>query len=366
MAKMVHISGLRHIKVAGKENLYCGWPWTGNIHNFGGGELAVIFTEADCAYRGPEDIEHYALDCRGRQVLRRSLDHGESWPEALRVVIRDNAVPFQMLFPEGEAQREPIDMFRPESILCAWRSFSRDPWVTSDGKIRHKPICFILRSADKGYTWEKVPIIVDPGPMDSIYGGSHYLKMPDGTLLAAFGGYKESGESTPGRSALYGSPDGGLTWYYVSTIGYEFEDITCHYPCLLALPDGRIMCSLGYRTRGGSWTSIVYSEDEGLSWSAPRRINRWGDQAYLLLLRDRRVVCLYGYRYKPYGIRGKVSDDLGETWSREFVVREDGGSPDLGYPVATELEDGRIFTAYYFNVENGPRFIGGTFFNLEM
>jgi hypothetical protein len=39
--------------------------------------------------------------------------------------------------------------------------------------------------------------------------------------------------------------------------------------------------------------------------------------------------------------------------------------------VVTELDDGRIFTAYYFNVEDdvhlrgGRRFIGGSFFRIS-
>ena len=42
---------------------------------------------------------------------------------------------------------------------------------------------------------------------------------------------------------------------------------------------------------------------------------------------------------------------------------------DIGYPQAVELEDGKIFTAYYYMVADGnnfggSRFIGGSFFRL--
>ena len=61
--------------------------------------------------------------------------------------------------------------------------------------------------------------------------------------------------------------------------------------------------------------------------------------------------------------------DGGRTWSDEVILRDDAPSSDLGYPVATELKDGRIFTAYYFNDEpggefGGPRYIAGTHFRL--
>lgn len=375
MAEKVGISNVRHIKVAGESNTFCGWPWTGGgIHSFGKGELAVVFTEAACRYEKPQDIDHGNVDTTGREVLRRSLDHGETWPKELEVVIRDNAVPFSALFPGGEigyhpeVERPRIDMSKPESMLCAWRCFCRDPYVANDGVVRYRPICFVLRSGDKGHTWESVPNLVPNAWLTAIWGGSHYLKRSDGVLLLATSG--DLAPSSDDRSVLYGSPDDGVTWYFISTIAQRDDGATVGYPCPRALPDGRIISSVGFRPLWGSWTSIVYSEDEGCTWTQPRRINRWGDQASLLLLRDGRLVCAWGYRYKPYGIRGKVSEDFGETWSEELVIRDDGASGDLGYPVLAELDDGRLFAAYYFNVEDGTnmwggrRFIGGTFFEL--
>ena len=91
---------------------------------------------------------------------------------------------------------------------------------------------------------------------------------------------------------------------------------------------------------------------------------------YPLLLSDGRIVVLYARRKPPYGMGGLVSEDEGQTWSQEFVLRDDANCGDLGYPVATELDDGRIFTAYYYNLDDGnafggTRFIAGTFFGLK-
>jgi len=53
------------------------------------------------------------------------------------------------------------------------------------------------------------------------------------------------------------------------------------------------------------------------------------------------------------------------------VLRADASvQGDIGYPVATELDDGRIFTAYYYLNEpalpfGGPRHIAATTFRLE-
>ena len=55
----------------------------------------------------------------------------------------------------------------------------------------------------------------------------------------------------------------------------------------------------------------------------------------------------------PRGILGVLSDDLGQTWSREFVLRGDAYTWDCGYQLLTELNDGRLFTAYYITTHDG-------------
>jgi hypothetical protein len=51
---------------------------------------------------------------------------------------------------------------------------------------------------------------------------------------------------------------------------------------------------------------------------------------------DGRVVCVYGYRQMPSGIRFRVSEDGGSSWGRETILRDDGGSWDVGYPRVIE------------------------------
>ena len=57
----------------------------------------------------------------------------------------------------------------------------------------------------------------------------------------------------------------------------------------------------------------------------------------------------------------------GATWSAEMVLRDDGGSEDLGYPHTVLRADGSLVTAYYFNIggeridqNGGPRYIAAT------
>jgi len=67
---------------------------------------------------------------------------------------------------------------------------------------------------------------------------------------------------------------------------------------------------------------------------------------------------IFGRRHPPFGMGLIVSEDDGATWSAEAVIRADASDADLGYGVATELDDGRIFTAYYYMQEDGNSFGG--------
>ncbi len=66
-----------------------------------------------------------------------------------------------------------------------------------------------------------------------------------------------------------------------------------------------------------------------------------------------RILVLIGRRKPPHGIGLVVSNNEGGTWSDEQLPRDDSPIRDLGNPVATEVEPGRIFTAYSFTMDDG-------------
>ena len=370
--RSVKIADVVHSRIAGGTNLWCTWPRTGGIHNFGDGEIVFAYTEKACAYRTSEDVQH--SENAARLVLCRTLDGGKTWPEDLRQTVRDNREPFDEWIQQGE-EPQSIDMTGEDAIFIFWR------YRMSDWSQPHRVITFAMRSTDRGRRWHMPAVIVPPYRLQCIWGATNYLKMPDGTILAGFGAHRYdpgSGDNEARgmlRAVLYISRDQGLHWYFLSTIAYEIrDDASASYPAFVLLPSGRILCTVGYRG-GSSWTSATYSDDYGRTWTEPRRINDLGDQANLCRLSDGRIVCIYGYRFVPYGIRGIVSEDDGQTWSEEFVIRDDGAGPDLGYPVITELADGRVSVIYYFNLadedidykrlKGGRRFIAASTFRLD-
>ena len=247
---------------------------------------------------------------------------------------------------------------------------------------------YVVRSTDGGETWSR-PIPVNIRPLK--HGGCRLgcWQLPGGELLMGlYGrihGYEEKGEFESTRSALMRSDDGGLNWEYYSTLAFDPAAIIDYEePALLRLKDGKLVCFLRTHNRPSEDAKnmvVVYSDDDGWSWSPPRWTNIWGYPAEAIQLQDGRYLCIYGYRRPPYGTRGCISED-GITWDRrhEFVIREGGvpgktksdtpgssrmapesgkmkaGGVDwnnpgvyqhIGYPSVAQATDGTIVAAYH-------------------
>ena len=99
----------------------------------------------------------------------------------------------------------------------------------------------------------------------------------------------------------------------------------------------------------------------------------WGYPPHLLLLSSGAVLCSYGCRRAPCGVRACLSRDGCETWevADEIVLRDDGlttagtvagkGTPDdLGYPRTVELSDGSLFTVYYMTLGDSVTHVAAT------
>ena len=381
------IQDIQHIHLHGNRITYCGHPRQGGIHYFGNGELVVMHNHAPCLYEKPADVQHDYGGYHSRSVvlLQRSTDWGRTWPGENDVEVWNEAAPQpereKFLLTAFTSPRENIDLSKPESIVFFARTFL--------GPLRYgapQMAAFALRSPDKGRTWEKAPTLVlpPPGGYGSSPDNAPIVRLPDGTWLfpnRTYGG-------TPGVS-LYASTDNGLSWNFRSHICEP-----SHYPALLLLKSGRIQC---YNYPLG----MCYSDDGGKTWSERKLIvppgpSPWAsnDPVYEhelahrspvpIQLKDGRILILFARRISPgMGMGAILSEDGGNTWSPDFILRDDAGTfhttmidgtehqySDIGYPLAVQFEDGRVFTAYYFmlNSENkfgGARFIAGTFFRVS-
>jgi hypothetical protein len=117
------------------------------------------------------------------------------------------------------------------------------------------------------------------------------------------------------------------------------------------------------RVDGGDdylWQAV--SNDGGGTWEVRKTLIKGHPPSGLVALRDGRLVLTYGYRHPPYGIRAALSTDEGRTWNSDniIVLRDDGASSDLGYPISMQLEDGAILTVYYFTDDRNLTHIAST------
>ena len=383
------ITEVEHVTVRHDPGWYCAHPRWGVYKDFGGGEVIVGFKMARSAYKQISDINHGGVvrpgyEARAVIVVQRSLDGGRTWPREHDVILYDEAVSDDekraFLYQEG-APREQYDMFSPDSVF----------WFTHTNLWdEQRMVCFGLRSADRGRTWEKVPTVIDPPPGRAGVRKkfSPVVRRPDGrTLITVF---------NDGTSPIYRSLDQGVTWEFVSRSAVDPTGAgSFTYDGLIQLPSGELQCYQTYFGQslydrdpnrnsltmsssvdgGYTWTTPVPTVGEGGScWNFPAAQQGREDvpyrSGYPVLLDDGRIVVVWARRLMPFGVGGTLSADGGRTWSEEFIIRaDDTGSWDHGYAIGGQAEDGRVYITYYYNEPDKPyvesiRYIDSTFFRV--
>ena len=213
---------------------------------------------------------------------------------------------------------------------------------------------YLMRSRDGGRHWEG-PLVPPPVPgcaaVDAF--GKPLPASNRGNLLAASDGLlywavvrteKAVPPGTGGSSVhLMVSADQGDTWQYRCPIAGDTQ-IAFNETYLYETARGNLVA---FRRPNG----IARSRDGGRSFEAWQNIGFYGHPHCAARLKDGRVLLAYGYRQKPYGIRARVLDAECTDAARapEIILRDDGGSPDLGYPWSVAFPDGRVLVVYYFN-----------------
>lgn len=344
---------MHHVTVYRDENTFAAWPFNGGFWQFKDGELAVGFVRGTVDYADPGTLGHKSVDNDGGEhVVMRSFDGGETWPEdeLVRVYTR----------PEVD---EDLKVQRPACVSEKSYDPTADGWCLIAGfgiPTEGAPTTALVTvSTDRGRTWSK-PVKPPHGGFDAISPRPSTLVRPDGMVLLF--GHGIHGEWRPGQggvgasAVVWASWDGGASWGVLGQMPRvpDYPGMIMPYPCYLR--NGRILAAVRrqYKPAYNAYTQVYASDDAGRTWRFLSRVNDWGAPASLTLLPDDRLVCVYGYRQKPWGIRARVSEDSGETWGAEIVLRDDGASWDLGYPRTELRPDGSLITVYYFNGQDDP------------
>lgn len=179
------------------------------------------------------------------------------------------------------------------------------------------------------------------------------VERDDRSLVALMAGWFTSdndpcpyGRGRPySRSYVCESTDGGVTWRYLSTIGYErLGSEGYNEGSMRRLPSGEILAVL----RTGSERDVncqdnpimfSTSRDMGRTWSKPQRTGVEGAYPSLALLADGWVVMSYG---RP-GAMLVFSADGGRTWTDPTCVDP---TPYSGYTDVVELGPGQLLVGF--------------------
>jgi hypothetical protein len=358
-----HPRDAEHGIVYRNDREFCGWPFICGFWTTADGDHVVAFQRKPCDYADPADVHHDEVAKVGPKIVTlRSTDNGASWDTRNPGLLYDLSSSDADLLsaPSQDYADEPPLDFADRNVLVA-------SGATPD-YFRPHSNAWIRVSADGGRTWRR-PIVAPKLGFPSLSGHASAIVRPDGVSLVFMTAVSDDGWKR--RPVVYRSVDDGTRWTFLSamtpvvddgaadserSVGLRFAAHRYFYPRGIALPDGRILASMRCQRDPTSvlWTEIFESDDGGRTWRFLSRVNDWGAPGDLVRMHDGRIVCVYGYRLPPFGVRARVSEDDGRRWGREWVLRDDGGSWDLGYPRVVEHEPGRLLTVYYMNRRDDP------------
>ena len=359
------LTDVDHMVVYRREDEMVGWPHVMGYWNFDDGEILQQARSTTTRYGNADDISHDNIGREGlgtRTIGLRSTDYGVTWQDPV-VDIMDRADPAQAGV-ESMGDLQPIDFLDKEVIIAN----SSPGFGTPEGRT------LVRVSRDRGHSWGP-SIDVPLDALHSLSGMNSSLVRPDGTALIWLMEVDETGWNR--HPCVYALPLRGTDFHFLTFITpkrdpkgaadgvydttFRFGGHRWFYPRGYLLPSGRMLCTLRSQRdpRGVMWTEIFSSDDAGRTWQFLSRANDFGAPGSLVQMPDGRLVLVYGYRLAPQGIRARVSEDEGRSWGRELIIREDGGSWDLGYPNAWAMPNGKVGVIYYFNSKYDPVQVNG-------
>lgn len=333
------------------------------------GEILVAFR------RAPDRSRFFApgythADPNSYLVLVRSRDLGRSWSEPELVHAH----------PMGGSQDPCMVQLDDGSLLVAsyiWMNIPDHALEHAAKTVRvldswHMvPLGgYLVRSCDNGATWSDpiYPYRFDdqvawmPGAEKYALNRGAMTQAADGNLYwLVVHDVKERLNHM--FLELLVSRDRGLTWEHRSTAA-KSDTVEFNETSMIQTPSGDLVAFV--RTANfDDHTVIVRSSDMGKTWQPWEDTGIVGHPHHALQLPDKRVYLVYGYRHEPFGVRARVLDPECTAYdTEEVVLREDGGSRDIGYPWSCLTADGKVLSVYYFN-QGGTRFIAGTYLEIE-
>lgn len=351
------------------------------VANLGDGEFVVAFRRA-CRYRGLPGLKKgwfTHLDKHSRLMLCRTKDSGKTWSRPELLFAADNGGPQDGgLFYDGKVLFANSFIWGnvPDGVIEYLRANKLDEYIFSCGgsSIATHIGSFAMRSFDKGKSWEG-PFFPDPIPdyPDALpnwklrmHNRANIIRLKDGRLLYC-GQALRYRPKYCSSIVLYESRDEGSSWQYLSTVAPDHGVGVLEEPFMIETDSGKLVMIIRthksvegeeftYTLSDGSKDKRAHlyrteSSDNGKTWSEAQDLNIHGEPAALAKMDDGRILLVYGYRRAPFGVRGRIcnhdASDIAEA--EEFIIRDDGGQSDGGYPWIAPMGNNTYMIVYYRN-----------------
>ena len=345
-----------HTKVYFEKGRFGGWPANHGIWSWGN-EILVGFGRGYYKDMGPRhniDREKTEEHC-----LARSMDGGETW-----TIEHPNEK--GMLLPQGDwlhgTELPGVELPAAQQLEQAIDFTHPDFAMTVRMNSPELARSVFYYSYDRGHTWQGPFLLPDLGG-EGIAARTDYVI--DGPKTCTLFLTSEGTGGNEGRPFAARTTDGGLTWTHLGWVMEQPEAGYAIMPATARLSENELLTIIRRRDADRQWIAAYHSEDNGSTWAhtndvVPTLGN--GNPASLVKLVDGRICVVYGVREEPFRISAKFSSDGGRTWGKEFVLRKDGATTDIGYSRTVQRPDGKLVSVYYFTDEvSGPeRYIGAT------
>lgn len=361
----VEDKNVQHVKVYHEPGMYGGWPANNGVWIWGN-EILVGFSKGFHKNLGSK--HNIDRDRPQLHLLARSKDGGNTW--TIEDPAKKGMVPHGHFVakPRTDVPQQPVLQLE-ESINFEHTGFALTAYSNSDaGESRY------WYSYDKGHNWTGPFALANfgtPGTAartDYIVDGKNECTL---FITAAKSNGKE------GRLLCIKTTDGGKNWSLLSKIGDEPEGYTI-MSSSVRISANEILVTARQREGDHSFIPSWRSVDNGKTWMPLANASDdtgIGSPPAMIKLKDGRICLVYGYRSdaeiiaaktKTSDIRARISNDNGTTWSKEYVLRNDGSGQDIGYPRIVQRPDGKIVVIYYFmdNKTGQERYIGATIWNV--
>ena len=312
------------------------------------------------------------IDPTGGSLRLASSDGGRSWTEA-----KGSVIDARWKTERGQLVRASARGWVYTDATEAEHLHSQHKTVRTvrPGTVAYLGGAQFLTSDDNGRSWQQHELDV-PDYVSGLMGyhsEASNVVTPEGLRLVAVYGRRINQERPSEKLRtevfLLRSTDDGQTWEVrpMYPAGLPDPELGFDETALVVTGGGKLLAMMRTTPEGHLYRSV--SEDAGATWSPPEKTPIWGYPAHLLKLHDGRLLCSYGYRRDPMGIRASVSSDDGATWDieHEYILRADGfgyGS-DLGYPLTHQLPGGELVTIYYHTTNGVNTHIATTHWRVE-